>query len=296
MGLWPWPWIFISQIFKKSYQRNSKADWHGMKRMWIDRKWDTLCGFELIWAWPWIFKVKFWKRCISRKWGSITMEQKWCEPIQCCHHVGTTMWPRVMTLTLEFIGQILNKAISATGLVILFKLDSNRWFFILCDLEIWWMTLQNNRAPLLYYFKLCASFQIHWWIQTWVTVWKPLIRVKIGDFLSCVALKFDGGPWKTIGHLFNTISSFVHHFKSIGEFKLELQSGNTHFGSKLALFDNFIKMGQMAFLLRRWQPHVRRDLLLIIMLPDGGFLLTFHLCAFFSFDSLGDCSLWGNQW
>ena len=52
------------------------------------------------------------------------------------------------------------------------KLDSNRQFFRLCDRESWWMTLQNNRAPLLCYFKLCASFRTHWWIQTWVTVQK----------------------------------------------------------------------------------------------------------------------------
>ena len=39
-------------------------------------------------------------------------------------------------------------------------------------------------------------------------------------------LKFDRWPWKTIGHLFYTTSSFVHHFIVIGEFKLELQSRN----------------------------------------------------------------------
>ena len=44
------------------------------------------------------------------------------------------------------------------------KLDSNRQFFRPCHLEIWWMNLQNNRAPLLCYFKLCASFRSHWWI------------------------------------------------------------------------------------------------------------------------------------
>ena len=38
------------------------------------------------------------------------------------------------------------------------------------DLEIWQMTLQNNRAPLLCYFKLCASFHTHWWIQTGVSL------------------------------------------------------------------------------------------------------------------------------
>ena len=48
-----------------------------------------------------------------------------------------------------------------------------------------------------------------------------------------------GGGWwpcKTIRHLFYTTSSFVHHFNSICEFKLELQSGNTQFGSKLVIF------------------------------------------------------------
>ena len=49
-----------------------------------------------------------------------------------------------------------------------------------CDFEIWRMTLQNNKAPLLCYFKLCASFHSHWWIQTWVTVQKRPIWVKFG--------------------------------------------------------------------------------------------------------------------
>ena len=105
-----------------------------------------------------------------------------------------------------------------------------------CDLEIWRMTLQNNRAPLLCYFKLCASFRKHWWIQTWVTVRKRSIRVKIEDFFSCVTLKFYGWPSKTKGHLFYATSSFVHHFVAIGEFKLELQSGNAQSGSNSTIF------------------------------------------------------------
>ena len=51
-----------------------------------------------------------------------------------------------------------------------------------------------------------------------------------------MTLKFDGWPRKTIGHLFYTSSSFVHHFKAIGEFKLKSQSGNAQFGSKLGIF------------------------------------------------------------
>ena len=105
-----------------------------------------------------------------------------------------------------------------------------------CDLAIWRMTLKNNRAPLLCYFKLCASFRSHWWIQSGVTVRKRPIWVKFDDFMSRVTLKFDGSPWKTIGHLFYATSSFVHHFVAIGEFKLMLQSGNAQFGSNSTIF------------------------------------------------------------
>ena len=116
------------------------------------------------------------------------------------------------------------------------KLDSNRQFFRPCDCEIWWMTSKNNRALFLYYVKLCASFPIHWWIETGFTVQKHPIQVEIGDMLSRVTLKFYGWPWKTIGHLFYATSSFVQHFVAIGEFKLKLQSGNAQFGSKSTIF------------------------------------------------------------
>ena len=48
-------------------------------------------------------------------------------------------------------------------------------------------------------------------------------------------------PWnltdelEKIGHLFYATSSFVHHFMAIAEFKMELQSGNAQFDSKLAI-------------------------------------------------------------
>ena len=110
--------------------------------------------------------------------------------------------------------------------------DPKRRFFVPCDLEIWQMTVENNRGPFLHYVKLCASFQSHQWIQTGVTVRKRLIWVTIGDFLFRVSFKFDRWPWRTIGHLFYATLSFLHHFIAISELKLELQSGNTQFGSK----------------------------------------------------------------
>ena len=128
----------------------------------------------------------------------------------------------------------LGDLIAATGLVIILKFDLNPRLFSLCDLDIWWMTSKNNRAPLLYYVKLCASFQIHRSIQTGITVQKRPIRVNSVIFLSHVTLKFDRWPCKTIGHFYTT-SSFVHYFKAIDKSKLELHPGNTQFGSNSAI-------------------------------------------------------------
>ena len=67
---------------------------------------------------------------------------------------------------------------------------SNRRFFVPCDLKNWRMTSKNNSSTLLCYFKLCASFYSHMWIQIGVTVRKRLNWV----FIS-VALTFDLRPW-----------------------------------------------------------------------------------------------------
>ena len=83
------------------------------------------------------------------------------------------------------------------------------------DLEIWRMTLKSNRAPLLCYFKLCAAFCSHWWIQTGVTVRKRPIWVKIRRFLEpCdleiwrMTLKNNRAPLLSIIKLY---TSFHHH-------------------------------------------------------------------------------------
>ena len=130
----------------------------------------------------------------------------------------------------------------------------NRWVFVPCDLEIWWMTPKYDRTPLLCHFNLSASFHIHRWIQTGVTVRKLSIWVQIGIFWSLVTcdlviwqmtlknnrshllyyftlcesfhshqwiqtgatvLKFDGWHWKTIRHLSYVTSLYVHHFIAI---------------------------------------------------------------------------------
>ena len=66
----------------------------------------------------------------------------------------------------------------------------NRRFFDTCDLQIWWMTLVKNRAPLLSNIKVCASFHYHIWIQTGVTDRKWLSWA-----LTSVTLTFDLWPW-----------------------------------------------------------------------------------------------------
>ena len=111
----------------------------------------------------------------------------------------------------------------------------NRQFFVQCHLQIWGMTLKNNRVPLLCCFKLCASFHSHQWIQTRVTVRKRAIWVKINFFVPCdfeiwqMTLKNNRAPLLCY---FKLCASFV----AIGEFKLELQSGDAQFGSKSTIF------------------------------------------------------------
>ena len=51
-----------------------------------------------------------------------------------------------------------------------------------------------------------------------------------------MTLKFDVWPWETIWHLFYATSSFLHHFATIGEFKLELQSGSRQSRSNSMIF------------------------------------------------------------
>ena len=71
------------------------------------------------------------------------------------------------------------------------NLGQIRRFLEPCDFEIWRMTFKNNRAPLLCYFKLCAAFHSHWWIQTGVTVRKRPVWVNSAILAPC-----DLGIWR----------------------------------------------------------------------------------------------------
>ena len=95
------------------------------------------------------------------------------------------------------------------------NLGQIRRFLEPCDLEIWRMTFKNNRAPLLCYFKLCAAFHSHWWIQTGVKSPETPNLGQIRRFLEpCdleiwrITFKNNRAPLPSIIKLY---ASFHHH-------------------------------------------------------------------------------------
>ena len=79
------------------------------------------------------------------------------------------------------------------------NLGQIRRFLAPCDLEIWQMTLKNNRAPLLSNIKLYVSFHHHTWIQTGVTVQKRLSWVVTSVTLTFRPLPFAWTlPWSLV--------------------------------------------------------------------------------------------------
>ena len=101
-------------------------------------------------------------------------------------------WPRKIIAHLFYITSSFVHHLKPLGEFELQLLSGNAQFgsksaiFAPCDIEIQWMTLKNNRDPLLCYIKFCASFQSHRWIQTKVTVRKRSIRAKMGHFFCPV--------------------------------------------------------------------------------------------------------------
>ena len=81
------------------------------------------------------------------------------------------------------------------------------------DLQIWQMTLKNNRAPLICYLKHFALFRSHCWVQSGIIVRKCPIWVKIDDFVSLVTLKFDVWHWK------NNRTHLLCHLKLCASFR-----------------------------------------------------------------------------
>ena len=100
----------------------------------------------------------------------------------------------------------------------------NRLFVVQRDLEIWWMTLENNKEAFLNWTKLCASFQSHgsYRLEMLNSGQKRFFFLRDLEIWQMTLENDRASP---------LCYSFVHHFKAIGEFKLELQSGNSIFWS-----------------------------------------------------------------
>ena len=111
---------------------------------------------------------------------------------------------------------------------------NNFWSRVTLKFDVWpWKTIGH-----LYY---ATSSSMH----HFVAIGEFKLELQFGNaqfgskstiFFSHVTLQFDAWPWQTIGHLFYATSSFVHHFVAIGDFKLELKSGNAQFGSNSTIF------------------------------------------------------------
>ena len=118
---------------------------------------------------------------------------------------------------------------------------------------MWCVSSSHHRWLLLQWYS-CALVKVSWHsLSFWSCIyqWKyPLIQNKanLRDLIAATSLvillkldsnsrffsRCDAWPRKAIGHLFYTNSSFVHHFKSIGEFKLEILSRSTEIGDFLS--------------------------------------------------------------
>ena len=150
-------------------------------------------------------------------------------------------------------------------------------------------------SSLAHYFKAMGEFKLE--LQS-----GNFQLVKISNFLSRVTLKFDGWPWKIIGHLFYIKSNFVHHFKAIGELELKLQSGNAQFRSKLGIFfvlcDPSYKLRSLShrFLFSQWGPISGKT---VFILQGGlGFSLDVQAGMMMSWDGNLFCitgPLWGES-
>ena len=95
-----------------------------------------------------------------------------------------------------------------------------------CDLAVWRMTLKNKEdlcyatSSLVHHSVAIGEFKLELQFRN------AYFGSKLTIFFSCVTLKFDGWHWKTTGHLYYAISSFMHHFIIICELNLELRSWN----------------------------------------------------------------------
>ena len=122
--------------------------------------------------------LEIWRMILRNNRAPLLCFIKLCASFHTPRWIQTGVTVRKRSIRFK-IGEFLSTKVTVQKHSIRVKIGD---FFVPCDLEIWLMTSKNNRAPLLCYFKLCASFLSHWWIQTGVTIRKTPIWVKIDDF------------------------------------------------------------------------------------------------------------------
>ena len=113
---------FQGQILKKSYLRNGMADWHGIKRMWIDRMLDPCCD-SLMSTSPMTFTLDFQGQILKKSYLRNGMAdwhgRKWMWIDRVLHPLCVfqhSPHPWAMTLTLDFLGQILKNSYLRNGM------------------------------------------------------------------------------------------------------------------------------------------------------------------------------------
>ena len=120
--------------------------------------------------------------------------------------------------------------IAETDLVVLLKLVSNHGFFVRITLKCngW------NRKTTWHLFYATSNFvQYSTAIGEFNLEFKSENAVQNRHFCPVWPWNLADNLEKTKGHHFYVTSSFVYHFIAIGEFKLELQSRDAQFWSKL---------------------------------------------------------------
>ena len=174
--------------------------------------------------------TKIWKL----NWISMTIISKVAqECIWCCHQVQWCMTLPTAggncALRLESVVKITTSACPPYGLQFQFQ---NLPF------QFQFRSPSGTSIPCQYMYIVLSLNK--WQNEGFDNCDRPSNLTQIG-FKSSIFLPV--WPWnlmdnleKTTGHLFNTTSSFVHHFKSISEFKLELQSRNAQLEWKSAIF------------------------------------------------------------
>ena len=132
------------------------------------------------------------------------------------------------------------------------KLEPNHLFFIPVNLKF----NQWPSMPLVHHIIAICKFKFE--LQFGDAQFRSILL-----YLSCVTLKFDRLPWKTMWHLFLATSSFVQHFIAICELKLELQSRNTQIGTKFVFTS-------LAFTFDSWSWHCAwTSLLPMVITPEN---------------------------